>query len=851
MKTKKLTSCMFAALLICCLAVSGIMPNKSIETMANTPIIWSALATEKIRQDIDYAIDERGPAEINISLCRNEVEGANLIISPAKDVSNYDLKIADLKNENGDVISKTNVKLYNQHYIRTYQSSNGYFEPGMYPDAIIPFENAKNAGENKISGGTNQGIYLTVETHEETVAGTYTGTFSLTIDGTDYNIPVTVNVYDFAVPEDGWPKTLQTMWLNYLTQGEYESTIEMWEAYNDFFLDYGISCLEIPIEGTNIDSFLANLKKNYDRMTAYNIPYKNGFNWEQSVKTWSFGPMYEELAIVVRHLIKFSVEEGKDYLSKAYIYNFYIDEYTATGTFGDTRINTARLFGDGALKTFEEAIAYFDNIYGPDYIDSVEGLRESTLNIGLLSVCNDWLDGVTDKYPSLCLSIGGFTNLRNKFGDDFVEKLKNDPSNRNKETWWYTAIGSKYPNIPGYMIDDPSVDDRLMSWIQYKEGLAGHLYWCNNNYAGTLEYAFNPEDEWTVANRAGGGATWNGDGFLVYPGYNYGIKGPIGTLRLENIRDGMEEYKWLTLIDNAYASLAEYYEENVNSAALMETIYGGLFNVTTVNYDSKNFAYHRDSVAKAIISMLGDEKIAFLSASEDDMFYYADVIIDKKYSITSDNVVGEARLTSNGKGKIYSFKIGKNFEGEIYLDFTYTNGEETKTFEKYLGLGSKEVVSFTNIVDADLITISDKAGSSIVGIGEIDGRTGLRLNLTTYKGIQGLTKYPYFEFSPKDLLRLIPNPKAIYIDIYNSSEYDLPLVVYGTNVRIDEVMASVTLVSKSWTRVSITRLTNLGNVDSVKFALPNFATEMDVLDEVQIPIEMHDIYISRLAYVSK
>lgn len=850
MKIKKLTFCI-ALLLALCFAIPEVALDKSVETIASSPIIWSALATEKIRRDVDYTIEERGPAEVNISLCKNEVEGTNLIISPSKNVSSYDLKVVDLTNEKGDVISKSNIKLYNQHYIRTFQSSNGYFDPGMYPDAIIPFENAKSAGENKIAGGDNQAIYLTVETDEETVAGNYTANFVLTIDGTDYNIPVSVEVYDFAVPEGGWPKTIQTMWLNYLTQGEYESTIEMWEAYNEFFLDYGISCLEIPIEGTNIDSFLNNLKKNYDRMTAYNIPYKNGYNWEQSAGTWSFGPMYEELAIVVRQLIKFSVEEKKDYLSKAYIYNFYIDEYTATGTFGDTRINTARMFGDGALRTFEQAIDYFDNYYGSSYIDSVEGLRESITNIGLLSVCNDWIDGVTDKYPSLCLSIGGFTNLRNKFGENFVKDLKNDPTNRNKETWWYTAIGSKYPNIPGYMIDDPSVDDRLMSWIQYKEGLAGHLYWCNNNYAGTLEYAYNPEDEWSVANRAGGGATWNGDGFLVYPGYNYGIKGPIGTLRLENIRDGMEEYKWLTLIDNEYVSLAEYYGENVSSSALMESIYAGLFNVTTVNYDSKNYDYHRNSVAKAIESMLGDEKIAFLSASEDDMYYYADVIIDKNYTITSNQVVGDARLTSNGKGKIYSFKVGKNYEGEIYLNFTYTNGEATKSFEKYLGLGSKEVVSFASIEDANLISISDKAGSSIVGVEEIDGRTGLRLNLTTYKGIQGLTKYPYFEFNPKDLLKLIPNPKALYIDIYNSSEYDLPLVVYGTNVRIDEVMASVTLVAKQWTRVPITKLTNLGNVDSVKFALPNFATEMDVLDEVQIPIDMHDIYIARLAYVSK
>ena len=44
---------------------------------------------------------------------------------------------------------------------------------------------------------------------------------------------------------------------------------------------------------------------------------------------------------------------------------------------------------------------------------------------------------------------------------------------------------------------------------------------------------------------------YNGEGMLFYPGEDAGIDGPIASIRLKNLRDGMEDYEYFTLLEKA------------------------------------------------------------------------------------------------------------------------------------------------------------------------------------------------------------------------------------------------------------------------------------------------------------
>ena len=92
------------------------------------------------------------------------------------------------------------------------------------------------------------------------------------------------------------------------------------------------------------------------------------------------------------------------------------------------------------------------------------------------------------------------------------------------------------------MIDDPAVSNRIMPWLAWKYRISGELYF------NTVE-AYGRPDAWNETYLFGG----NGDGTLFYPGQPKRIGGtkdiPIDSVRLKLIRDGLEDYEYLLLLE--------------------------------------------------------------------------------------------------------------------------------------------------------------------------------------------------------------------------------------------------------------------------------------------------------------
>jgi hypothetical protein len=92
------------------------------------------------------------------------------------------------------------------------------------------------------------------------------------------------------------------------------------------------------------------------------------------------------------------------------------------------------------------------------------------------------------------------------------------------------------------MIDDPAVSNRVMPWLAWKYRIGGELYF------NTVE-AYGQPDAWNSTYLFGG----NGDGTLFYPGRPKRIGGtkdiPIDSIRLKLIREGLEDYEYLLLLE--------------------------------------------------------------------------------------------------------------------------------------------------------------------------------------------------------------------------------------------------------------------------------------------------------------
>ena len=75
---------------------------------------------------------------------------------------------------------------------------------------------------------------------------------------------------------------------------------------------------------------------------------------------------------------------------------------------------------------------------------------------------------------------------------------------------------------------------------RYKYNVKGLLYWSVNAWSNGAEWR-KIDAEFPY-----------GDGRLIYCGKRYGLYGPIGSIRLEYLRDGIEDFQYLTMIEELY-----------------------------------------------------------------------------------------------------------------------------------------------------------------------------------------------------------------------------------------------------------------------------------------------------------
>ena len=133
------------------------------------------------------------------------------------------------------------------------------------------------------------------------------------------------------------------------------------------------------------------------------------------------------------------------------------------------------------------------------------------------------------------------------------------------EVWWYVTRFPHNPEIT-LSIDDQEVVHRIMFWQQKLYNIDGFLYYLVNDW----HYGAFP---WNKLHETNNSYPYNvyGNGVLVYNGFEdaygnpyTGSEGfdemedksfnayPVGSLRLESVRDGAEDYDYFTILDSLY-----------------------------------------------------------------------------------------------------------------------------------------------------------------------------------------------------------------------------------------------------------------------------------------------------------
>lgn len=128
--------------------------------------------------------------------------------------------------------------------------------------------------------------------------------------------------------------------------------------------------------------------------------------------------------------------------------------------------------------------------------------------------------------------------------DFYAERLKAGDA-----LWTYVCCGPR-PPYANFFVDEPAVDHRVVFWQARQYGATGFLYWCVTIWDGLpMAHSGEPcfpdvpislKDHLTYQ-----AFQTNGDGLIAYPGKDMQ---PLSSVRLEVIRDGIEDYEYLAML---------------------------------------------------------------------------------------------------------------------------------------------------------------------------------------------------------------------------------------------------------------------------------------------------------------
>jgi hypothetical protein len=110
--------------------------------------------------------------------------------------------------------------------------------------------------------------------------------------------------------------------------------------------------------------------------------------------------------------------------------------------------------------------------------------------------------------------------------------------------------GKPYAN---FFLDFPGVDPRILGWQYFRHNVTGFLYYLINLYEQQENWNQNgpkwPARDWNPLS-----FNTNSDGILMYPGPDMT---PLASTRLENIRDGIEDYEALAMLKDLAAQVEQ------------------------------------------------------------------------------------------------------------------------------------------------------------------------------------------------------------------------------------------------------------------------------------------------------
>lgn len=590
--------------------------------------VWVADAMEKV-QPYDAA---QGTTSISLAAAKNEYAPAQIVVSGEQtSINSMTVSASDLTGPAG-TISAGNYQFYKEHYMYITKASDNQSigQPGgapvFVPDALVPLDrnvpptyNPDNPASMVLALNSvyNKVFWADLFIPATAAAGDYTGTITVSVNGSNYTVSVSLRVWDVTIPSQnslevavrfrpdfasvghgfGWTDT-QNFAQKY-SQLALEHRIYFWRAHENSWLpftynDGGTASNpaddSISIDWTEFDTRVGPMldgtlgtKNTYFNAYALYSPQSITGTAQLRNMTYPLSALNEmKLVLFWRAMADHFRQKG--WFDQLMFYN--VDEPTTAMYPKTLYLSTLMFYADpdvpvmvtedynAALDTaitidpadpkFNSQTGFYDNALNPNYNSGNPAYNPSNPGAG--------------KYVKRAIDI--WTPVNKKYDwDPSTGRFDNDPDTYSalqaggSEVWWYLSCqswacmttpdnGSDF-DIGSYAIDAESVYLRHVFWTARRYHIQGFLAW-----ASVAAFQDTSRDPWINQYSVEAGSGGNGDGNFFYPGraaltgtypsHRAVIGGPdhipVASIRMKIMREGIEDYELLKLVDDAGAS---------------------------------------------------------------------------------------------------------------------------------------------------------------------------------------------------------------------------------------------------------------------------------------------------------
>ncbi|MCX7826824.1 MAG: DUF4091 domain-containing protein [Verrucomicrobiae bacterium] len=523
------------------------MKTRSLQRVAPSAVLLAALTANAAcqvwtcRDTVRILRDEPAGESKSVALAaaRNEWEGFQILLRSDAPVRGVSIEPDDLQGPRGAALRGADAVLYRQHQLEltlpSYRNNN--FKPGWYPDPLIPFlhpltrqplaaDARFKAVPFDLPANETHGFWVDIFVPPGAKPGKYRGTYRVTAEGRDMaKIAVELTVWDFELPR---VSTLQTA---------LGSPVERMRGYYAKRAKTGKE--PEPKDWDAVEAQVAHEvsrhRINATPPAALLTPQKepNGsysFTTEQVNALRKFVDTYHVNALQTPHP-RSAVKDPEAERDKLHAWLKAFDQMAA-------ELNRPGVTFFTYLKdepNDEEEYHYVQK-WGPP-------IRAAKSVVKVMVV--EQTKAQNEKWGTLYGAIDIWCPLFPLHDEETAAQRRA----LGETIWTYTALCQMKPT-PWWQIDFPLLNYRVPAWIAWRYHMRGLLYW------GGMSHWSGVEDPWTDPKtldrrKDGKGLLYQGEGTLVYPGRAVGYDGIAPSLRLKALRDSIEDYEYLAMLERA------------------------------------------------------------------------------------------------------------------------------------------------------------------------------------------------------------------------------------------------------------------------------------------------------------